>query len=79
MTQKVLKVGSSAAVTISKETLRELGLKVGDRVNVRMDKKRRIVSFSSESKISTQDEKIAKLTMDFINRYRNDLEALARR
>ena len=43
MTQKVLQVGSSAAVTIPKEVLREFGLRIGDRVQVSTDKKRRIV------------------------------------
>ena len=32
MTQKVLRVGSSAAVTIPKKSLEELGLKPGDEV-----------------------------------------------
>ena len=43
MTQKVLKVGSSAAVTIPKKSLEELGLKVGDRVAVEIDKKSKAV------------------------------------
>lgn len=37
MTQKVLKVGSSAAVTIPKKSLKELGWKIGDRVFVYVD------------------------------------------
>jgi len=40
MVQKVLKVGSSAAVTIPKKSLEELGLKIGDRVKI---------SYSSDS------------------------------
>ena len=39
MTQKVLKVGSSAAVTIPKKSLKELGLKIGDSVIVVVGKK----------------------------------------
>ena len=39
MIQKVLKVGSSAAVTIPKGSLKELGLAIGDQVNVIVDKK----------------------------------------
>ena len=37
MTQKVLKVGSSAAVVIPKQSLKELGWKIGDRVFVYVD------------------------------------------
>ncbi len=79
MTQKVLKVGSSAAVTIPKKSLEELGLKIGDRVSVEVDKKKRIVSIEPLGKLSKEDSKIVKLTMSFIQRYRKDLEALARK
>ena len=34
MTQKVLKIGSSAGITIPKKTLKELGIKIGDEVEV---------------------------------------------
>ena len=78
MTQKVLKVGSSAAVTIPKKSLAELGLKIGDRVEIRVDRARKFVSIRPDVNVSGQDAKIARLTLDFINRYRKDLEALAR-
>lgn len=80
MIQKVLKVGSSAAVTIPKKSLEELDLKFGDQVSVEIDKRHRTVFIKPIIKrLSPQDIKIAKLTLDFINRYRNDLEALARK
>ena len=79
MTQKVLKVGSSAAVTISKDSLRELGLKIGDEVKVEVDKRKKVVSIQRSNRLSKGDERVAKLTLDFINRYRKDLEALARK
>ena len=37
MTQKVLKVGDSAAVIIPKKSLKELGWKIGDKVFVYVD------------------------------------------
>ncbi|TSC90596.1 MAG: Uncharacterized protein G01um10142_343 [Parcubacteria group bacterium Gr01-1014_2] len=43
MTQKVLKVGDSAAVIIPKKSLKELGLRLGDEVSVQIDKKQRKV------------------------------------
>ncbi|OGZ00344.1 MAG: hypothetical protein A3C11_00375 [Candidatus Sungbacteria bacterium RIFCSPHIGHO2_02_FULL_49_12] len=79
MTQKLLKVGSSAAVTIPKKSLKELGLKIGDEVYVGIDRVKKVVSISSAGKLSGADAKIAKLTFNFINRYRKDLEALGRK
>lgn len=78
MTQKVLKVGDSAAVTIPKKSLEELDLKLGDKVNVEIDKKNRTVFIKPIRKqLTPEDIKIAKLTLNFINRYKKDLEALA--
>ena len=79
MTQKLLRVGSSAAVTIPKKSLKELGLKIGDEVRVAVDAKEKTVIIKSISQLSKADNKIAKLTLDFINRYRKDLETLARK
>lgn len=77
MTQKLLKVGSSAAVTIPKKSLKELGLRIGDEVRVAVDAKEKTVIIEPVSQLSKADNKIAKLTLDFINRYRKDLEVLA--
>lgn len=79
MIQKVLKVGSSAAVTIPKKSLEELNLKIGDRVTVEIDKTRQVVLIEPVGDISKEDAKIARLTLNFINRYRKDLEALAQK
>ena len=79
MVQKVLKVGGSAAVRIPKKSLEELGLKIGDRVNVEIDQKSRSVSIRPAQELSRQDKKIAKLTLNFIERYRKDLEALVKK
>lgn len=79
MTQKVLRVGTSAAVTIPKKSLKELGLKIGDRVQVNLDYKSKSVAIKPVIKISQEDKKIAKLALRFINRYRKDLEALSRK
>ena len=76
MTQKVLKVGTSAAVTIPKKSLDELGIKIGDDVIVKIMKKSVVIK--PQSRILNGDEKIAKLTLNFINRYRKDLKALAK-
>jgi len=70
VTQKLLQIGSSVGITIPKQYLMKQGLKVGDEVEI---------SIKPARKISDEDEKIAKLTLKFINRCRKDLEALARK
>ena len=80
MTQKVLKVGSSAAVKIPKKSLEELGLKIGDRISVDIDKKHRVVSIKPVNKSNKiADQEILNWTKKFIERYRPALEALAKK
>lgn len=74
MTRKIIKIGSSAGVTIPKESLERRGLSVGDELEFRDDGD--TLSFSAK-KDNDQRDKLAKRTLDFINRYRADLEALA--
>lgn len=78
MTQKVLRVGSSAAVTIPKKSLKDLGLKIGDEVDVKVDKKNKTVQVRFAARPAEKNTRIAELTLNFIKRYRKDLEALAR-
>ena len=79
MIQKVLKVGSSAAVIIPKKSLKELGLRPGDEVSVDIDRRKKSVLIRPSTKLSKHQQRIAELTFDFINRYRRDLEALAQK
>ena len=79
MIQKVLKVGTSAAVTIPKQSLEELGLRIGDQVIVDIDKAKGMVSIRRADKRPSGTTRVAKLTLDFIERYRSDIEALARK
>lgn len=77
MTQKVLKVGTSAAVTIPKESLKELGLKIGDSVRLEVDIKRRMVSIEPVA-LRVNDE-LLKWTDGFIKQYRSALNSLAKK
>lgn len=79
MTQKVIKVGDSVAVVIPKKSLKGLGIHPGDEINVEVNQQTKIMSISPLSKSSKRQQKIAELTFSFINRYRKDLEALARK
>ena len=75
MTQKVIKVGDSAAVIIPKGFLKELGLRIGDRVTIETDAKTR--KFSFQPTIKEVDSELLDWTKKFIERYRPALEALA--
>ena len=77
MSQKVIKVGDSAAVIIPKKSLKELGIKLGDTVSVEINHKEKSFSVKPMVKINKRQERIAELTLNFINRYRKDLESLA--
>jgi AbrB family looped-hinge helix DNA binding protein len=72
MIQKVLKVGSSAAVTIPKKALKELGLKPGDSVSLSIDAGRVVI----QPDIAVDAETVA-WARKFIERYRPALNALA--
>ena len=76
MTQKVLKVGSSAAVTIPKKSLKDLGLKIGDRINIKVDKKGKRVVIEPTIKV---DKELINWTSGFIKKYRSALEELAKK
>ncbi len=78
MIQKVLKVGSSAAVVIPKKSLKGLGISIGDEVEVRMYPETRRVSIEAIAVPDNRAEHITKLGLDFIERYRSDLERLAK-
>ena len=76
MTQKVLKVGSSAAVTIPKRSLLELGLKIGDEVAVEIDRENKTVIIEPSVKI---DREFLRWTDRFIKKYKPALKELARK
>ena len=74
MSQKILKVGSSLAVTIPKKSLKELGFKAGGMVNVQVDtsKKQMVIKAASNK----HDELIS-WTDKFIEKYKTALKELA--
>ncbi|MEK6543607.1 MAG: hypothetical protein AABZ44_04140 [Elusimicrobiota bacterium] len=82
MINKILRVGDSAAVTLSKSTLKELGVAIGDKVLVSfLPELNEIVikPLTKKRRKSAIAQRIAKLTADFIDRYRPALEDLAKR
>lgn len=78
MTQKIIKIGSSLGITIPKNIAKKLGLRAGDGVELKTDERSRSLSYSpTENSQSDDRDKISKLTLNFINKYRKDLEELA--
>jgi len=76
MNQKILKVGSSAAVTIPKNTLHELGLKIGDRITLSVNKANKQLMMRPAISV---DAELVEWTRGFIEKYRPALEALAKK
>lgn len=76
MIQKVMKVGSSAAVTIPKKALKELGLKIGDSISVAVNPATKQVVM--EAYASVIDHETVTWAKGFIKKYRPALEALSR-
>lgn len=79
MTQKVLKVGSSAAVTISSQALKELGIVIGDNVEATVDKKTCSFVVRKISKKTAVSNELHEWTNKFIKAYRPALDALAKK
>lgn len=77
MVQKVIKVGSSAAITLSRQAIADLGVAVGDRVRTTIDSKRRRLYV--EPAASAPRDEVVDWTKRFIARYRPALEALAKK
>lgn len=73
MIQKVLKVGSSAAVTLPKKSLEEMGIKIGDTVQLTLDTKNKRVVIESPT---TNNKELLEWTTTFIDTYRDALESL---
>lgn len=75
MTQKVVQIGSSAGIIIPKESLKELGMHIGDQVQVEVEAKEKTVTIKP---LAMVNEELVSWTKGFINNYRQALEALAR-
>ena len=77
MTQKVLKVGTSAAVTLPKKMLEEIGLRIGDRVQVEFNEEHGgfvVLPFGVKA-----HRELRTWTVKFIERYGPALDALSKK
>lgn len=79
MTQKVLKVGDSAAVTIPKESLKALKVKIGDKVVTTVSQDLGIMVIKSIKNDTPTDLEFIAWTKVFLKQYGKSLKALARK
>jgi putative addiction module antidote len=78
MVNKVLRVGDSAAITIPKQTLKDMGIKIGDKVTVTfMPELNEIVVKPHRPQPSMVSERVIRLTTQFMDTYRAALQQLA--
>ncbi len=78
MTQKVLQVGSSAGITISKEAQKALKVRVGSDVVTTVSEKLGIMVIKSSKNETPIDVDIIAWTDSFIDQYGDALRALAK-
>lgn len=78
MTRKVIKVGSSAAVTIPKALLKKLGLSIGDSVELEGDTKGVMVRPAHEE-LQNIDPNLITWAKSFNTRYSAALKELAKK
>lgn len=73
---KIIKVGSSAAVTIPKKILKGLSIEIGDKVFLNVDGKNRRIILEPIANFKIEEE-TAKHIEELILKYKKDLEKLA--
>jgi antitoxin component of MazEF toxin-antitoxin module len=78
MSQKVIKVGSSLAVVIPKETAKKYNLEAGSVMELKTNSQGALIytPIQSDVVMNSKDQQVAQIAVNFINRYRKDLEAL---
>lgn len=76
MIKKVIKVGSSAAITLSKEVLRDLGVSIGDEIEAKSDPTTHMLVVEPKTKIRPE---VIQWTNQFIEENRDLLEELSDR
>lgn len=76
MSNKIIKVGSSAAVTIPKKVLKTLAIEIGDKVFVNVDGKNHRLIIEPVVNFKIEEENAVRIE-DFIKKYKKELEKLS--
>ncbi len=82
MIQKIIRVGNSAAVTVNKEALDDLGLSVGDFVDVKSLKGKKTLRVGIAEKFrgteKIVDKEVYRVAKDLLRRYLPAFKKLAK-
>ena len=81
MIRKLFKTGNSVVLSLPKEVLDDLGVKVGESINLELDSEQRLVILTPVEKpiaIAGVNEEFARQVDAFIQQYRPALEELAK-
>lgn len=81
MIRKLFKTGNSVVLSLPKEVLDDLGVKVGESINLELDSEQRRVILTPVEKpiaIAGVNEEFARQVDAFIQQYRPALEELAK-
>ena len=81
MIRQLFKTGNSVVLSLPKEILDNLGLKVGESINLELDREQRRVILTPVEKplaIAGVNEDFARQVDEFIQKYRPALEELAK-
>ena len=77
MTQKIIKVGSSLGMTLSKQYVKDLGLNVGDQIEVQVNNDKKLLEVRPVRRTPAVDAELAAWTKKFVHRYQAALNELA--
>lgn len=79
MPQKIVKIGNSLGVIIPKDAAEKLGWTPGDLVNLDTNEQEGKITISSTNttKLSQEDKRVLQHGLNFLKRYKKDLETLA--
>lgn len=80
MELKVIQIGNSGGVIIPRETRRELGIRIGEKVSADLEGSKLVISNPKRrKKIAGVDAKFAKIVDEFMDEHEDVLKELASR
>jgi antitoxin component of MazEF toxin-antitoxin module len=74
MKQKIIKIGDSYGITLSKKILEEMNMKLGEEVTVNYETSKGKITVEPKVKVNNE---LMDWTDNFIKKYRKDLDKLA--
>ena len=79
MAQKVIRIGSSAGITLSQDALKALKVKIGSEIEMSVSKKLGVIVIKSAKNSTPINLEVIAWTEEFIDKYGDALKALAKK